>query len=792
MVVVLALLGGLGLVGGLASPAQAQAQAPAQAPAPDSSPDSSPASAAGDGAAGPAEDGTASPEPDPDSAPAPAPATAAEALGLEEDAPLSQMLGVFDTVWDRLATGFALADHLPQFALWLELQANPEALANWWAVLWQAAVAIGLGLIARWGVVRLIDRPVRRVALAAEGLPRFARWVILPLYLVLRLVPLAVFALGVNLTLPLIQAAPTPRLVAGLAVNTLVAARALHTVLHILLLPPTPALTLAPIRPRTAQTLYASLRRLVTVIAAGFFAVGTLEVLAMPSGALGLVSRVFGLIAFALVLILIRNSRRPMAGWLRARAIALGGGGRAAKALGRLAEVWHIVAGLYATVLFLTWFLDVPGGFRFAAVATVQSVGILLGVWLAGRLLEGIIARVIADPWGDDAPPATTDSGDPLPPPFPPPPPPRTSRALGGVTALLRGGLAFAAVILIIEAWGGASLAWMTSGPKGGLLGTVGAIFATLIVALLVWEGVFQATEKYLSRADAEGRAVERSQRARTLVPLGRTVLMILMVVIVSLMVLSELGVNIAPLLAGAGVLGLAVSFGSQKLVQDVITGAFCLIEDTLAVGDVVTVGGYSGVVEALSIRSIRLRDLSGTVHTIPFSTVGTISNMTKDFSYYVMDIGVAYRENTDAVCAVLKAVDEELRADPAYGPDILDPLEILGVDAFADSAVVIKARLKTRPIKQWVVGREFNRRMKQAFDAAGIEIPFPHTTLYFGADRAGQAPPALVRLLEEKAANPQALALAAAAPSGSRDPVAPAAPEAGHPERVIPPDNPV
>jgi small conductance mechanosensitive channel len=195
-------------------------------------------------------------------------------------------------------------------------------------------------------------------------------------------------------------------------------------------------------------------------------------------------------------------------------------------------------------------------------------------------------------------------------------------------------------------------------------------------------------------------------------------------------------------LLAGAGIIGLAVGFGAQKLVQDIITGVFILLEDAVAVGDVVKVAGIGGLVEGLSIRSIRLRDLAGNVHTVPFSSVDTVTNMTRLFSYYLADIGVAYREDTDQVADVCRGIVEEMRSEPEFAADILEPLEGLGVDQFADSAVILKARIKTRPIRQWAVGREFNRRMKKRFDECGIEIPFPHRTLYFGTDKDGSAAP--------------------------------------------------
>jgi moderate conductance mechanosensitive channel len=205
--------------------------------------------------------------------------------------------------------------------------------------------------------------------------------------------------------------------------------------------------------------------------------------------------------------------------------------------------------------------------------------------------------------------------------------------------------------------------------------------------------------------------------------------------------------VNIGPLIAGAGVVGIAVGFGAQKLVQDVITGVFILMEDTISVGDVADVGSHAGLVEALTIRSVRLRDLAGSVHTVPFSAVSSVINMTKDFSHFVLDVGVSYREDTDQVVEVLKEIDAEMRAEPEFARRMIAPIEILGVDSFADSAVIVKARLKTRPIEQWTVGREFNRRMKKRFDALGIEIPFPHLTMYFGVDKQGGAPPAHLRI---------------------------------------------
>jgi small conductance mechanosensitive channel len=267
------------------------------------------------------------------------------------------------------------------------------------------------------------------------------------------------------------------------------------------------------------------------------------------------------------------------------------------------------------------------------------------------------------------------------------------------------------------------------------------------LVALLVWEAASAAIDRLLRATTSDGDGVLQSARARTLLPLARSALLITIAVTATLAGLSELGVNIAPLLAGAGVVGLAVGFGAQTLVKDIITGAFILFEDSISVGDVISVAGLSGTVEALSVRTIRLRDYHGTVHTIPFSAVDSVTNMTKDFAYFVAEVGVAYRESTDDVVAALREVGEALAADPKFADAILKPIDIAGVDRFDDSAVIIRVRIKVVAGQQWRIKREFNRRMKYKFDAAGIEIPFPHTTVFFGEDRDGQAPSAKLQI---------------------------------------------
>src|SRR5690606_11215952 len=225
----------------------------------------------------------------------------------------------------------------------------------------------------------------------------------------------------------------------------------------------------------------------------------------------------------------------------------------------------------------------------------------------------------------------------------------------------------------------------------------------------------------------------ESAKRVQTLVNLLHTLTKTILLGVVGMLLLMKLGVNIAPIIAGAGIIGLAVGFGAQELVRDVISGFFILMENQVRNGDVAIINGTGGLVEKIGLRTITLRDQSGTVHVFQNGKINTLSNMTKTWSAMVFDVAVAFKEDTDKVVQTMLAVAEELRQDPAFGRKIIEPMEMLGVDAFGENAVIIKARIKTLPIEQWNVGREYRRRMKKAFDAAGIQIPIPHRALHWG-----------------------------------------------------------
>lgn len=280
---------------------------------------------------------------------------------------------------------------------------------------------------------------------------------------------------------------------------------------------------------------------------------------------------------------------------------------------------------------------------------------------------------------------------------------------------------------------------WLTTSGRHTLFVLALALIGLRMARMLLRRGFARLADRT--------QDIEQQKKIMTLGVIVRRAVSIGIIIIASMTLLKEFGVDIGPILAGAGILGVAVGFGAQHLVQDVISGFFILLDDQIRVNDVVRIADTSGLVEKVTLRTTVLRDVAGNVHYVRNGQIGVVTNMTKDFSRYVFDVGVAYRENVDEVISVIRAVDEELRSDAEFRDDILEPIEVLGLDQFADSAVIIKARTKTRPMQQWRVGREFNRRLKKAFDAKGIEIPFPHVTLYMGQDKAGAAPPVRVDL---------------------------------------------
>jgi small conductance mechanosensitive channel len=629
---------------------------------------------------------------------------------------------------------------IPHVLAWARKQAtDPLRRRMWQEVLVNLTVVLGVGYLAfflmGWGVLR-----VRRVVMGRPPDHFLLRLLRLVGIFCLDLVPIVAFAVGAYLALGLIDAQEKIGLVAIAWGNAFVIGHGLVAIFNLILSPAAPGLRCSGLADETANYLLIWGKRLGFTTAYGFFALQAALLLGLPPLSYEVLLRLLGALVTLLLIVIILQNRDGVTSYLQQGLAGKGGmADQRAPASGlryRLARTWHLLALVYVTLLYGVWAFQVEDGFIFLLRATILTLVVTLSVRLALRLLAVAFSRgfQISDELKERFPLLEG----------------RSNRYLVTIHRAVTVVIYTLGTISILQTWGLNAYGWLGSEQGRVLGGTLMAVLGILLVAFLIWEVTNSLIESHLSRKDGQGMELESSPRTRTLLDVARKALTIVLTVVATLMVLSELGVDIAPLLAGAGVLGLAVGFGSQKLVQDVITGVFILLEDQIAVGDVINVGDKGGVVEAVSIRTVRLRDVAGTVHTIPFSAITIVSNLTKNFSYYVMDVGVAYREDVDQVMQVLLDLGQELLQDSDFGSKILEPLEMMGVDAFTDSAVVIRARIKTVACKQWLVGREFNRRMKIRFDELGIEMPFPHTTIYFGENKGGGAAPMLVRIAEQ------------------------------------------
>lgn len=308
---------------------------------------------------------------------------------------------------------------------------------------------------------------------------------------------------------------------------------------------------------------------------------------------------------------------------------------------------------------------------------------------------------------------------------------------MDALTTLFSRGLSWADALSLVTAW------LLTHGLR------------ILLIVVLAW-GLLRLVRGGLRRLDAQAppdagpAEFESAKRTRTLADMLQNVASVAIVAIATLTILQELDVNVMPILTGAGIIGLAVGFGAQTLVKDVISGFFLILENQVRVGDVAQINGTGGLVEAINLRTIVLRDQSGAVHIFPCGSVNTLTNLSKDFAFALLDIDVAYKHDTDQVVSVLEATAAELRRSPDFGPLTLEPLEVVGVDRFGESSVTIRVRMKTLPLKQWTIAREYRRRIKKAFEAAGIEIPFPQrdvTVRHIHVDRAAGALPVAGRV---------------------------------------------
>jgi moderate conductance mechanosensitive channel len=589
---------------------------------------------------------------------------------------------------------------------------------------WKLFVIIGAGIVAEYAARMMLRGVTRRLA-ARPAIGLVARVLRMVLGLGLILLPLVAFVVVATFVGPQLAARPLTALAVSHVVSAYLLVRLINGVASMLLASDGEVAVLLRLNPETAAYLNVWVSRFAVIGIYGVYALEAARPLGMPYIVYDSLLRILGLALVVLAAIVILQNREPVARSIdtppRDDPSTVGvdesrreGMSRVvAKIRGSLAAVWHVIAIAYLVLGYLVWAFEIAGGGAFLLRATLLTLGALAIGKLASSLQHRAVSRLFSVSQEIAVRHPLVEV--------------RANRYLSVLRGLVDLVIFVVAMSAILEAWGLRGFSWITT--------DIGRATTTRLVALgffvggaiLAWEVSSAVIEHRLRSLDGPTGYGPRSQRLRTFLPLLRNVIFIFIVTIAGLLILSELGVNIAPLLAGAGVVGLAIGLGSQTLVKDVISGLFILFEDTVNVGDVVELDGRAGVVEAISIRSIRLRDATGAVHTVPFSNVSTVKNMTKDFAWYVFDLSVSYGSDLAQVMEVLKRVDEEARKDPELGRDIVEPIAIDGLDRFADSALVVRARVKTWPGKQWRVGRSYNQRIKEAFDAAGIEIPYPH-----------------------------------------------------------------
>jgi small-conductance mechanosensitive channel len=640
-----------------------------------------------------------------------------------------------------IATNAEAVADFPTLGRWLvQLATNPDRQQQVLGVGWRLLLVLAVGLLAEAAVRRALRRPRKALESAApsshagpepppeatglaeaeagqtEKLRRKT-----PALVLIRRLPYALghFLLDILPVLVLLSVgyvmvgtvladSYTARLVIIAVLHATVTCRLAIALMRFLVSPGIGRLRLVPVSDSGAAYLLRWTRPLAVLAVFGYATAEVGLLFGLYHVAYDALLKLLSMVVLICLITIVLQVRIPVA--LRVRG-AEDRTGTLAVLRNRTAAVWHIIAIFYLVALWLVWALAVPNGFsrllRLAALTAVVAIlARLLSITAKGALERALHIS-----------PATAARHPGL-----------EARVRGYHPighALLNALIATLTCLALFQVWGFEPVSWFTGGALGGqIVGALGSIGTTLVLTLVVWEAANAAIQLHLARLAREAQAA-RSARLRTLLPMLRTTLLVSLCTVAGLMVLSDIGVNIAPLLAGAGVIGLAIGFGSQKLVQDIITGLFLLLENTMQVGDVVSLGGLSGTVEALSIRTIRLRALDGSVHMVPFSAVTTVTNQTRDFGYAVVDVQAGLNEDPEHIADLVRTVAREMRAEPRWESVIRDDLDVMGVDSFLETALVLRTRTKTVPNQRWAVARELNQRIKARFDELAVESPW-------------------------------------------------------------------
>jgi small conductance mechanosensitive channel len=625
---------------------------------------------------------------------------------------------------------------------------NPEILGRWAEMGGKVILVLVAGVLAQMLVSRLLSRG-RNALKDRKTDSKGVRTLLMFGSTLLELIPIAAFAAAAYGLLPLLDPRPGTQLVALTLVNANVLVRVILAFTRLVLMPDTPSLRLLPLDSETVAYLYIWVRRVARIWVYGYFVLEAALIVGLAPSLYLFFLKMLGLIIALMVIMVVLQNRAEMARWLRGDHKPAKGAeprtgpenldpplrrpGTVTSLRKRFADFWHVAAILFTLGLFGTWALGIEGGVYFVVRALILTIMVAFLTAFFVRITEQGLNQLfkINDELKKNYPNLEA----------------RANRYLPLLRHTVKGVLSIIAAFSIMQAWGIGTYAWILSPQGGAVVSRFLVIFLIITGSVLIWELASLKIEAYMIREREGGSGKKANQRILTLLPLFNNVIRITLVLVAGMSVLSHIGINIAPLLAGAGIVGLAVGFGAQALVRDVITGAFILMEGSIAIGDWVEAGGYAGTVEHLTIRTLTLRDLTGAVFVIPFGEVTTVKNSNRDFGYALVDAGVAYREDYGEVVQALQDVATELRQDDVWGPDIVEDLELFGLNNLGDSAVEIRVRLKTLPMRQFAVRRAFLERMKRVFDERGIEIPFPHQTIWFGEDKKGAAPP--MRLLQ-------------------------------------------
>jgi small-conductance mechanosensitive channel len=650
--------------------------------------------------------------------------------------------------------------HFPAFYYWIVRTANdPAAYDLLLDIAWKLALVFGCAFAAEWLIFRGIKRPVAfleaRLPQATPG-PAQARAIVDPATsaadaaaepelrrrrldlarawqslvrlpfvlgrLALELLPVLVFVGVATMLLGTeIGDLRTARLVILAVVNAYALSRVLICAVRALAGP----FGLLRVRAETAAYIEIWARRIVTVGVSGIAFANVALLLGLHRAGYMALLRLVMLVVHLFVVVIILQCRRPVAQAIRAPA---GRPGAAARVRNRIAGLWHYLAIALDLALWAGWALNIRNGYALLLQYFVGTIAVTLITRLATMVVLGVIDRGfrISPDILQRFPGLET----------------RANRYLPLLRRIVASVIAFVGFVALLEVWGVDAIVWFYGGQIGSrLLSAVVTIGIAALVAAVIWEASNALLDRQVSALSREGHYA-RAARLRTFQPMLRTALLCLIVTVVGLTALSEIGVNVAPLLAGAGIVGIAIGFGSQKLVQDLITGLFLLLENTVQVGDNVSVSGLSGTVENVSIRTIRLRAADGSVHIVPFSAVTTITNSSRGAGNAAVSVNVSYKEDTDRAGQVLKDIVAEMRREPEYRQAIRGDLELWGVDKVDGSMASIVGQIRCTDSGRWPVQREFNRRMKRRFQECGIEIASAGQTILMQVPAPAEAEP--------------------------------------------------